>query len=291
MKAINILLVALLIFALTSTLPFAKVAKANPYAPPIWKVQSPQNNTTYNTTSLKLYLIAESFANYDYYYSIDGQQKITMREISRGSTKGRTTVELFLYNKELQNLSEGQHKLDLYHGYYNYFFPDWRIETAGATIIFYIDTTAPRITNLTIANAEATTDRQLNFTIDEATSWIGYSLDNQANATVNGETAVLGDLPAGSHNVTVYATDAAGNVGVSETLFFTVDATNLNLVVPDLYSIIAIIVTTVAIVSVCPLVYFKRRNKRNSRFARSKQTNNDSRNIGCLFIEEVMGNA
>jgi len=189
-----------------------------------------------------------------------------MREISHGSTTGRPTAQLFLYNKELQNLSEGQHKLDLYHGYYNYFFPDWRIETAWATIIFYIDTTAPKITNLTIAPTNATANRQLNFTVDEAAAWIGYSLDNQANATFNGETAILEELPLGSHNVTVYAKDAAGNVGASETLFFTVDKSDLSadlvIVVPDLYSIIAILAIVIAVVSAAGLlVYFRRARK------------------------------
>ena len=47
-------------------------------------------------------------------------------------------------------------------------------------------------------------------------------LDNQANVTVNGA-IVLKDLPVGSHSVTVYAEDSAGNMGASETLFFTIE--------------------------------------------------------------------
>lgn len=61
----------------------------------------------------------------------------------------------------------------------------------------------------------------LTFTVDEATSWIGYSLDNQANVTIAGNTA-LTDLSGGTHYITVYANDSSGNMGASETVCFTV---------------------------------------------------------------------
>jgi hypothetical protein len=49
---------------------------------------------------------------------------------------------------------------------------------------------------------------------------MGYSLDGQDNVTVTGN-ATLSGLSSGLHNVTVYANDTAGNMGVSETIKFT----------------------------------------------------------------------
>jgi len=61
----------------------------------------------------------------------------------------------------------------------------------------------------------------LNFTVNETASWIGYSLDDQANVTITGN-ATLTSLAEGSHRVVVYATDLSGNTGVSDPVYFTV---------------------------------------------------------------------
>ena len=61
----------------------------------------------------------------------------------------------------------------------------------------------------------------LNFTIDEPISMITYSIDNQGNATIAGNTT-LTKLSYGHHEMTVYATNPAGNVGVSQAIYFNV---------------------------------------------------------------------
>ena len=63
----------------------------------------------------------------------------------------------------------------------------------------------------------------LTFTLDKNASWIGYSLDNQANVTISGN-ATLSSLSNGIHNVIVYASDTVGNTGSSERIYFTVAA-------------------------------------------------------------------
>jgi hypothetical protein len=68
----------------------------------------------------------------------------------------------------------------------------------------------------------------LNFTVDETTSWMGYSLDGQANVTTAVNTT-LSSLLDGGHHVVVYANDTAGNMGASETVYFTVDTTSPNI--------------------------------------------------------------
>jgi hypothetical protein len=56
--------------------------------------------------------------------------------------------------------------------------------------------------------------------VNETTSWIGYSLDGGANVTIAGDTMLLG-VPYGSHHIVVYANDTSGNMGASQTVYFT----------------------------------------------------------------------
>jgi hypothetical protein len=107
-------------------------------------------------------------------------------------------------------------------------------------------------------NSTDNSDLLLNYTVDENTSWVGYSLDNQANVTINVD-AVLRDLPNGVHNVTIYAKDSYGNIGVSETLSFTVGLGLLMVVV----ALVATVVIVVVAVIVGLLVYFKKYYKRS----------------------------
>jgi hypothetical protein len=82
------------------------------------------------------------------------------------------------------------------------------------------ETTPPVITILFPQNdSYYTPSLYLNFTVNEPTSWIGYSLDYQDNVTTTGNTTLTG-LRNRSHNVTVYATDLAGNTGSSERVYF-----------------------------------------------------------------------
>ena len=92
------------------------------------------------------------------------------------------------------------------------------------------DTTSPTISIVSPENKTYTTNIvcmhawnivSLNFTVGEPTSWIGYSLDGQANVTISGNTTLFG-LSEGSHSLTVYAKDTTGNTGSSETIYFTV---------------------------------------------------------------------
>jgi N-acetylneuraminic acid mutarotase len=62
----------------------------------------------------------------------------------------------------------------------------------------------------------------LAFAVNRGTEWMGYSLDNQANVTLKGETKLSG-LSSGNHSIIVYANDSLGNMGSSNTVFFAVD--------------------------------------------------------------------
>lgn len=64
----------------------------------------------------------------------------------------------------------------------------------------------------------------LSFTVNKATSWMGYSLDGHVNETITGNTT-LTSLEDGSHYVIVYANDTCGRMGASSTVHFAVDTT------------------------------------------------------------------
>jgi parallel beta-helix repeat protein len=94
--------------------------------------------------------------------------------------------------------------------------------TATSTLTIY-DTTPPTITILSPQNTTYnTTSVPLTFTVNEPTSWIGYSLDGSANITIIGNTTLIG-LSEGFHNLIVYANDTSGNMGTSNRIYFTVD--------------------------------------------------------------------
>ena len=64
------------------------------------------------------------------------------------------------------------------------------------------------------------TSVSLDFTVNEGTTWIGYSLDGKTNATIEEETT-LTNLAYGVHSITLYATGTDGKTAASETVYFT----------------------------------------------------------------------
>jgi predicted GH43/DUF377 family glycosyl hydrolase len=82
--------------------------------------------------------------------------------------------------------------------------------------------TPPKIEILSPLNMTYYTESiSLTFEVDETTSWVGYSLDNQSNVTIFGNTTI--DVQYGSHQVTIYANDTADKMGSSGTIHFTVE--------------------------------------------------------------------
>jgi N-acetylneuraminic acid mutarotase len=82
-------------------------------------------------------------------------------------------------------------------------------------------TVAPKL-EITSPENRTYSNVTLAFTINRSAQWIGYSLDNKANVTIKGETELSG-LSQGSHMVTIYANDSLGNMGSSNTAYFSVD--------------------------------------------------------------------
>ena len=122
-------------------------------------------------------------------------------------------------------------------------------------------TTAPEIKILTPANQTYNEPNvSIVFTVDKPLNWTGYSLNEEGNVTVTGNFTLI-SLPNGIHNVTVYANDTLGNMGVSETIIFTVAVPELE---PEPFPVLPVAAVSVAgaLVAAALLVYLKRRKLR-----------------------------
>jgi hypothetical protein len=105
-------------------------------------------------------------------------------------------------------------------------------------------------------------DVLLAFTLNKPASWIGYSINGERNVTIAGNDTIVG-LANGLHNVTVYARDAFENVGISETIIFTVNTA----IIPEFPS--WVIMCAFMIATLLPvLVYFKKRKLQTQTPAR-----------------------
>jgi hypothetical protein len=170
----------------------------------------------------------------------------------------------------IDNIPEGSHKLTITavgkiilservgdphetNGLLEIYYTIYKLN-GSSTVYFTVDLHPPEVLITSITNKTYNTSTiALNYTSNEPTSKVAYSIDGKENQTINGDT-MLPELSNGLHNVTVYAWDEAGNVGVSETVHFSVN-------VPFPTALVAVAsVTSVAIVSACLLVYFKKRH-------------------------------
>ncbi|MCW3996261.1 MAG: hypothetical protein NWE98_08975 [Candidatus Bathyarchaeota archaeon] len=84
--------------------------------------------------------------------------------------------------------------------------------------------TVPPYIQITSPENKTYTEVSLGFSVNRAVEWVGYSLDNQANVTVKKETK-LPEISQGQHSLIIYANDSLGNMGASNTVFFSIDRT------------------------------------------------------------------
>lgn len=64
----------------------------------------------------------------------------------------------------------------------------------------------------------------IEYTINKGVSWAGYSLDDNLNVTLTGIPTITG-LADGEHHIIIYANDTLGNMGLSQTVYFSIDNT------------------------------------------------------------------
>lgn len=168
------------------------------------------------------------------------------------------------YSVTLSELSEGIHVLKIcVTG--NYYDPIRKAYSYVGNVSFAIDNKPPTIGDISIQNTTYTQNHlELACTVNEPYRWLTYSLDGKANEsfTDNGASALLQaktnltDLTEGSHNLTVYACDMAGNVGESQTVTFAVDE-------PEPFPVLIILGVVVAVVLVVVDVLLIARRRRS----------------------------
>jgi hypothetical protein len=221
--------------------------------------------------TLDFYLVSGVILDYDRSRVIDTLW------INWADTLNKTYVEeersLFLNNRDavfsksggsyfgnavLPELSQGGHNITIWiraqQDQVTTYIPFW--SAFSETIAFIVDTVAPKILILSQQNSTyGLPEVPLNFTVSERFSRIEYCLDGKSNLTVSGNTTLTG-LSNGYHEVTVYATDEAGNTGSSETLVFNVNAPEAFPPSPVVASVVAVIAIGVGL-----LVYFKKRHR------------------------------
>jgi hypothetical protein len=225
---------------------------------------------TYNSSFLTLNF---SFAcglgmRYSLNYYIDGEYGGPMPYV----IKNPEELHVIYYATglvELPELSEGSHRLTvnlLVSPSSNHIKPSY-----VDTVYFSIDLTPPNISilsplNETYAAANVTAANiPLDFVVSENVSQVTYSLDGQNDTLIAGNTT-LTELSIGSHNVTLYARDVAGNTGTSETIYFTIapkeePRTETEQEQFPTAPVAAASAATVAVASLGLLVYFKKRNQ------------------------------
>jgi hypothetical protein len=243
-KSLSVLIVVfLMLFILVFGVQDVKFVKALDISFP--------SHSTYSTGSpLALSVSSDGLGASNIYYSmnysVDGEGNVSIPLISQFGIQ--PFFVLVTGSSILPELPEGSYNITVFEEV------RWSGRLFGsenATAYFTIDDGKPPIiTNLSLENKTYSQNTlSLNFTTDEPTSWIGYSLDGHDNVTVTANTT-LTDLSSQKHTLTVYAQDLAGNTG-SETVNFAIFPTTLVLA--------SIVVVTVIAIGAGLIVYVKKR--------------------------------
>jgi hypothetical protein len=222
----TLMLFAALLSSLTVTLPIkAKAENADSISSPSGLAIYSPLNTTDSSRYLTLNLTLESAGqmggidpNIVMNYDIDGRFNGAVPLYV--SNPGLHVVTNAAALVELPELSPGAHCLTIFlYGlnqrslepkYLSFEDRVYFSVSADAPDLTPEDVTPPRILILSPAENETfevanitSLEIPLNFTVDEA-SQLSFSLDGQLNKTITGNNSLTG-LPAGLHNVTVYA--------------------------------------------------------------------------------------
>ncbi len=166
-------------------------------------------------------------------YSLDNKANVTI--------KGET---------ELSGLSQGSHSVTIY--------ANDSLGNMGSSnkAYFSVDTLPPKIEVMIPQNKTYdTTNVQLTFTINEAVTYLAYSLDGQENVKINGN-VTLPALSNGSHRLTIYTTDEVGN-SAQTTIYFNVS--------PFPIITVAAVAAIVTIVLASGFLFYKRRKSSSGK--------------------------
>jgi hypothetical protein len=224
-------------------------------------IENPANHTIYaneiplNLTVDYLYqdgLIAWQNLN-TLSYSVDDRPPVVLKTI-----QGPSSIPYkFSTVLNVSELSNGQHKMKVTASFAaninNLFVPTYDFSSEPVYFTVY-NTPPPAVSIISLENKTyKEMGLSLIFAVDKSTSWMAYSLDNQANVTILGN-VTLSELSYGSHRITVYSNDSLGNMGASGTIYFSISEP-----FPTLFVVASVI--TVAVIGAGLLFYFKKRRR------------------------------
>jgi hypothetical protein len=269
-----------LIFILLGSFQVSTVALANPIPypatpspeKPTLAIETPQNNASYfNTNSIALnFSVAQPdswYIDYDFFFHL-GQ--VTGIEVSLDGKLSSYPYNSTSYSIMLDNLTLGMHEINVtvqaYSFYTDPIYGSNSIPVNGSflyqypinvsdTVYFTIE--PPKIS---ILSPQTTTYNEtsvsLVYSINGTTSQIYYTLDGQKSTSDTGN-STLTNLSNGSHNVTVYATDEAGNMG-NQTVYFTVAKPAMAF--PTLSVAVSVVIIVMATIVASTLLYRMHKN-------------------------------
>ena len=211
--------------------------------PPIITIYSPLENHSYTSTDVvlsfsvtkpaewldsgKIDLVAYFIDTNIYHFDTRKENVVEVQDPS----DAENSIPSFIFSFDLKGLEDGSHTMEVFaEGYVN------GTDTSISKVISFItytpgkeppeplvDVTAPVISGLSIKNKTySQNDLSLSCVVDESTSWKGCSLDGLANVTFM-TSNYFSNIASGSHFLTVYANDTSGNMGASETVYFTIE--------------------------------------------------------------------
>ena len=171
--------------------------------PPVITITSPEA-TTYDTDTVDFVFTVDEEASW-IGYSLDGAENVTFSGENTISGLSAESHSVIVYATDLSNNTGASDQIS------------FTITAPPA------DTTPPTISIISPEQGVVYNTKNVNLEliINEEASWIEYSLDNSANVSIFTNTTLIG-LSKGVHNITIYASDLAGNVGISSIISFSV---------------------------------------------------------------------
>lgn len=281
---------SMVLFAIVACSFFVESAYANPYhrlfdlkdvappegtLPPVIIIHNPQNGSFYQKNFNLTFDVNILATNGDkslssiseLYYTCSWNRKENV--ISERGFVGNASFSL-----DLSDTPGGNHSLTIYavgYGSYQvdeefidsitikYFYENFEM-TSFSTVHFTKDLVPPRISFLSPPNRTYDShDVELGFTVTEATSKILYCLDGATNQSVTGSLNLTG-LSEGSHNVTLWAFDLAGNPAEPKTQTFNVDLPE-----PFPTTLVVVPISIVLIVGVSLFVFSRKKGANRKR--------------------------
>jgi hypothetical protein len=259
--AVLLLLIVSQATSIVSANPWAFSYQINPPSgaiPPNISINSPQNNAVYSekfniSLSVKEAQYGGYFSDiYDVTYTIDNES-VTIPH--NGDVLALTQYDTSFV---APNLVAGNHSLIVkatgivFKPMQDFFLLD------SSSQVYFVIRRAPSFELLTDQSANITfSSFPLNFTVDQPTSWLGYSLDNLANVTIGGNKTLTG-LSAGNHSLVVYGNNTFGDMAKSETINFTAKEPEASLALTVIAPVVIAIIIRLGL-----LVYFKKRRKQS----------------------------